>query len=153
MDHLLSKEKDVRKKTFSRGSEWKSCSVLRDLWGGRSKEWIVLWKLNNRRKTDRSFWKVVITKKKLSLLKIQFNSSHTKLENSLKWLNEKERTVDVLAYRAEEGRRKRRNASGSRTQATIRGYPNGGTRSRWRAWPSISQYITYEKKTQGIETS
>ena len=31
MDHLLSKEKDVRKKTFSRGSEWKSCSVLRDL--------------------------------------------------------------------------------------------------------------------------
>ncbi len=43
-------------------------------------------------------------------------------------LNEKGRTVDVLAYRAEEGRRKRRNASGSRTQTTIRRYPNGGTR-------------------------
>ena len=37
-----------------------------------------------------------------------------------------ERTVDVLAYRAEEGRRKRRNASGSRTQTTIRGVSEWG---------------------------
>ena len=47
--------------------------------------------------------------------------------SSLSRLNEKGRTVDVLAYRAEEGRSKRRNASGSRKQTTIRGYPNGGT--------------------------
>lgn len=45
-----------------------------------------------------------------------------------KWLNEKERTADVLAYRAEEGRSERRNASGSRKQTPIRGYPNGETR-------------------------
>ena len=31
------------------------------------------------------------------------------------------------AYREEEGRSERRNASGSRKQATIRGYPNGAT--------------------------
>jgi hypothetical protein len=61
--------------------------------------------------------------------------------------------VDVLAYRAEEGRRKRRNASGSRTQATIRGYPNGETQSCGNAWLSTTEYIGCEKKTQGIETS
>ena len=58
-----------------------------------------------------------------------------------------------MAYRAEEGRRKRRNASGSRTQTTIRGYPNGETQSCGNAWLSTTEYIGCEKKTQGIETS
>ena len=35
--------------------------------------------------------------------------------------------VDALALEAEEGRDKRRNASGSSTYALIRRYPNGGT--------------------------
>ena len=39
----------------------------------------------------------------------------------------KERTADALAPRAEEGRGKHRNATGSRKQTSIRGCPNGGT--------------------------
>jgi hypothetical protein len=35
--------------------------------------------------------------------------------------------VDALAPGADEGRGKLRKASGSRKQALIRGYPNGGT--------------------------
>ena len=35
--------------------------------------------------------------------------------------------VDALALEADEGRDKRRNASGSSKYASIRGYPNVGT--------------------------
>ena len=42
--------------------------------------------------------------------------------------SEKERRVDARALIAEEGRDKLRKAAGSRKQAVIRGYPNGGTR-------------------------
>jgi hypothetical protein len=38
------------------------------------------------------------------------------------------RAVDALAQRADEGRGKRRNASGSCNRALIRRYPNGVTR-------------------------
>ena len=40
----------------------------------------------------------------------------------------KEHRVDALAPYAEEGRGKLRKATGSRKQAPIRRYPNGGTR-------------------------
>ena len=40
----------------------------------------------------------------------------------------KEHRVDALAPYAEEGRGKLRKATGSRKQASIRRYPNGGTR-------------------------
>ena len=42
-------------------------------------------------------------------------------------LSYKGRTVDALALGADEGRGKRRYASGSCKQALIRGFPNGGT--------------------------
>jgi hypothetical protein len=56
-------------------------------------------------------------------------------------------TVDALAQRGEEGRSNRRNAVGSRTQALIRGYPNGAT--QWESCSTTSQ----EEQTQGSETS
>jgi hypothetical protein len=40
----------------------------------------------------------------------------------------KGRAMDALGQRAEEGRGKQRNATGSRTQTMIRRYPNGVTR-------------------------
>ena len=43
-----------------------------------------------------------------------------------------ERRVDAKAPYAEEGRGKLRKAPGSRKQAEIRGYPNGGTRREER---------------------
>ena len=43
-------------------------------------------------------------------------------------LSKKGRRVDALALRAEERRDKLRKATGSRKQAGIRGYLNGGTR-------------------------
>ena len=50
----------------------------------------------------------------------------SKKQNQL-WLSYKGRTVDALALGADEGRGKRRYASGSCKQALIRGFPNGGT--------------------------
>ena len=47
----------------------------------------------------------------------------------------KEHRVDALAPYAEEGRGKLRKATGSRKQASIRGYPNGGTRYPKRVSP------------------
>ncbi len=58
-----------------------------------------------------------------------------KLENQtctrvyvLRRLSKQGRKVDALALRAEERRDKLRKATGSRKQAGIRGYLNGGTR-------------------------
>ena len=42
--------------------------------------------------------------------------------------SEQERRVDAKALIADEGRGKLRKAMGSRKQALIHGYPNGGTR-------------------------
>ena len=50
------------------------------------------------------------------------------LEGSTKKSSLQEHRVDALAPYAEEGRGKLRKATGSRKQALIRGYPNGGTR-------------------------
>ena len=47
---------------------------------------------------------------------------------ALRRLSKKGRRVDALALRAEERRDKLRKATGSRKQAVIRGYLNGGTR-------------------------
>ena len=47
---------------------------------------------------------------------------------ALRRLSKKGRRVDALALRAEERRDKLRKATGSRKQAGIRGYLNGGTR-------------------------
>ena len=47
----------------------------------------------------------------------------------------KEHRVDALAPYADEGRGKLRKATGSRKQASIRGYPNGGTRYPKRISP------------------
>jgi hypothetical protein len=44
------------------------------------------------------------------------------------WSSYKEHKVDALALGAEEGRSDLRKATGSRKQASIRGYPNGETR-------------------------
>jgi hypothetical protein len=60
--------------------------------------------------------------------------------------------VDALAQRGEEGRGQLRKASGSCKRATIRGYPNGGTRSGKPA-PSRAEFIGSEKQTQGSEPS
>jgi hypothetical protein len=54
--------------------------------------------------------------------------------------------------RAEEGRGKLRKASGSRTQALIRGYPNGGTR-RGEASPPVVEAIGDGGQSTGTETS
>jgi len=43
------------------------------------------------------------------------------------FLSYKGRTVDAWGQEADEGRGKRRNASGSGNHAMIRGYPNGVT--------------------------
>ena len=50
------------------------------------------------------------------------------LEGSTKKSSLQEHRVDALAPYADEGRGKLRKATGSRKQALIRGYPNGGTR-------------------------
>ncbi len=56
------------------------------------------------------------------------------LQNAIASLNVrssyKERKVDALAPGADEGRSDLREATGSRKQALIRGYPNGETRQR-----------------------
>ena len=44
------------------------------------------------------------------------------------WSSYEEHKVDALALGAEEGRSDLRKATGSRKQASIRGYPNGETR-------------------------
>ena len=43
------------------------------------------------------------------------------------WLSYKERRVDALALRADEGRDKLRKATGRSKYPLSRGYPNGGT--------------------------
>ncbi len=58
-----------------------------------------------------------------------------------------------MAYGAEEGRGKRRNATARRKQSTTRGYPNGETRPRGNARSSVNESIVHEKTTRGIETS
>jgi hypothetical protein len=53
---------------------------------------------------------------------------------------------------AEEGRGSLRKASGSREQASIRGYPNGETRQR-EPLASYPESIGDTRGTQGTETS
>jgi hypothetical protein len=60
--------------------------------------------------------------------------------------------VDALAQEGEEGRGKLRKASGSRKQASIRGYPNGGTRPG-KTWSRLSEQIGQHERTQGSEPS
>ena len=55
-------------------------------------------------------------------------AEETDSEAALRRLSKKGRRVDALALRAEERRDKLRKATGSRKQAVIRGYLNGGTR-------------------------
>ena len=54
---------------------------------------------------------------------------------------------DTLAFRSDEGRGYRRNASGSWKQATIRRSPNEETQRL------LIEYIDKKERTQGIETS
>ena len=55
--------------------------------------------------------------------------------------------MDALAGRGDEGRTRRRYASGSCQEALIRGFPNGATRH------GESRVISSERRTQGSETS
>ncbi len=57
-----------------------------------------------------------------------------------------------MALRADEGRGKLRKATGSRKQASIRGYPNGATR-RSKAPSPCTEPISAEEGTRGTETS
>lgn len=157
------------------GDDNVDCSKVIDpvqFWGSlqANSETDVLWKLNNKKDiTDKKLsnvkWEKILSRKVFlkscdnkrltKNISLHVNAYLLKIVNSsqVKWLNEQERMANVLAYREEEGRRKRRNAAGRCTRSTIRGYPNGATRPGWRAWPSSSEYITSEKSTQGIETS
>ena len=56
------------------------------------------------------------------------SDSQRKRKETHKWLRKKELMGNAWALKGEEGRSKRRNASGSRTQTANRRYPNGGTR-------------------------
>ena len=60
--------------------------------------------------------------------------------------------MDALAPYAEEGRGKLRKATGSRKQAPIRWYPNGGTRQVKNLSPCDESIVTQEG-TLGTETS
>ncbi len=60
--------------------------------------------------------------------------------------------MDALALGAEEGRGKRRYASGSCKQVLIRGFPNGGTTTRNGVVPP-PEYIGWREAYQGTETS
>jgi hypothetical protein len=60
--------------------------------------------------------------------------------------------VDALAKEGEEGRGKLRKASGSRKQASIRGYPNGGTRPE-KIRSLGSEFIGAGERTRGSEPS
>ena len=75
-----------------------------------------------------------------------------KTKQSFQRLSEQEHRVNALASRVEEGRGKLRKATGSCTQATIHGYPNGGTRLR-RPQASIRKSIAYRGDTLRTETS
>ena len=59
--------------------------------------------------------------------------------------NKKERRVDALALRADEGRDKLRKAAGRSKYPLIRRYPNGETHMS-RPHVSIRQYITYGRE-------
>ncbi len=61
------------------------------------------------------------------------------------WPSNKERRVDALALRADEGRDKLRKAAGRSKYPLIRRYPNGETHMR-RPHGSIRQYITYGRE-------
>ena len=62
--------------------------------------------------------------------------------------------MDALALGADEGRGKRRYASGSCKQALIRGFPNGETRlGNNKAQSLTPEYIGREEGTWGSETS
>ena len=56
-----------------------------------------------------------------------------------------------MAPRADEGRGRQRNASGSCEQALIRRYPNGET-PRGNARDAV-EYIDRDEETEGTETS
>ena len=62
-------------------------------------------------------------------------SSNWSQDHMTKKSSYKEHRVDALAPYAEEGRGKLRKATGSRKQAPIRRYPNGGTRQPKRLSP------------------
>ena len=74
------------------------------------------------------------------------------VSGSTKKSSYKEHRVDALAPYAEEGRGKLRKATGSRKQALIRRYPNGGTRQSKRLSPQ-NEYIVLQEGTRGTETS
>ena len=58
--------------------------------------------------------------------------------------------MDALAPRAEEGRGKLRKVMGSRKQALIHEYPNGGTQ-QW--YCTVTHAFEREEGTRGTETS
>ena len=68
-------------------------------------------------------------------------------------LSYKGRTVDAWGQEADEGRGKRRNASGSSNHAMIRGYPNGVT--QWVLNHSLlpPEHIGRVEGSPGTETS
>ena len=64
--------------------------------------------------------------------------------------NKKERRVDALALRADEGRDKLRKAAGRSKYPSIRRYPNGETHMR-RPHISIRQSITYGREPSELK--
>ena len=60
--------------------------------------------------------------------------------------------MDALAQEGDEGRGKLRKASGSCKRASIRGYPNGGTRPG-ETWSRLPEQIGQYEQTQGSEPS
>ena len=67
------------------------------------------------------------------------NSNISNLENRIRRSSYKERKGNALAPGAEEGRSDLRKATGSRKQASIRGYPNGATRQMKVCQPAVNK--------------
>ena len=67
------------------------------------------------------------------------------IQESTERLSKKERRVDALALRAEEGRDKLRKATGRSKYPLIRGCPNGETHMR-TPHVSIHEYIVYGRE-------
>ena len=69
------------------------------------------------------------------------------------FLSYKGRAVDAWGQRADEGRGKRRYASGSCNQALIRGFPNGVTQHELNLVLLPSEHIGWIEGSQRTETS
>ena len=78
------------------------------------------------------------------------NEEKAENSNSLKEQGQERKGVWRMpwAHEGEEGRSEQRNAPGSRKQAMIRRYPNGGTREA-RSLPSRDEHIVAARRYAG----